>query len=329
MPADTPRMPCVPRFPIPGVSLSSNFEDIPLGPGETYCGESSPAAGSEAGTKPATNQGSSQESQASTKSSKSADSVDTNDTNNTTQDTGSDSVAMPSIVSTAASSTSTGTNPGSAGSTGASESSSNNSTADAVPSSQSNNTTSGSTFQATITGYGPECAETGAGYGSCGFLGAPNAFQAAVSTYWNTAGLPGQCGTCWKLTEGTSINGDGSKGALLGTPPIVIMVDNTCAKDPSKPTGAEDGFQCNQNAQNPVDRFGSVTVIDLCVDTGAPAAFWGHLFTGGQTGGLAIAKITQVDCDEWEGSLDRFADWTKYQQVPGDSKKVEVKPGHS
>lgn len=82
-------------------------------------------------------------------------------------------------------------------------------------------------------------------------------------------------------------------------------------------------------AQNPVDKFGSVTVVDLCVDTGAPAAFWGHPFTGGQTGGLAVANITQVDCDEWDGSLDRFSSWTRYQAMPGDDKKVELKPGHA
>ena len=134
----------------------------------------------------------------------------------------------------------------------------------------------GKTFQATITGYGPNCASTGSGYGSCGFLATPNSYQAAVSTYWNSAGLPGQCGTCWKITDGTNINGDGSRGAAIGTPPIVVMVDNTCAKDLSKP-----GFQCNQNAQSPVDKFGSVTVLDLCHDTGAPEAFWGKQFPAG------------------------------------------------
>lgn len=98
------------------------------------------------------------------------------------------------------------------------------------------------------------------------------------------------------------------------------MIGNTCAKDPSKPTGASDGFQCNQDAENPVDKLGSVTVVDLCVDTEAPAAFRGHHFSAGQTGGLAVANLMQVDCDEWDGSLDRFSSWTKYQAVPGDGK---------
>lgn len=192
-----------------------------------------------------------------------------------------------------------------------------------APPTSSNSSLAG-TFQATITGYGGNCADSTAGYGSCGFLGAQNSYQGAVSTYWNTAGLPGQCGTCWKLTDGTNINGDDSKDSLIGTAPIVVMIDNTCAKDLSKP-----GCQCNQGSDDPVDKFRSVTVVDLCVDTGAPAAFWGHPFPPDQTGGLAVANITQVDCDEWDGSLDRFSSWTRYQAVPGDDKKIEVKSGSS
>ncbi|KAL6714812.1 hypothetical protein ACLMJK_007072 [Lecanora helva] len=187
-------------------------------------------------------------------------------------------------------------------------------------------TKKGLTFQATITGYGPLCASPGSGYGSCGFLGSPSSYQAAVSTYWNTPGLSGQCGTCWRLSNGRNVNGDGTLGSVIGTAPIVVMVDNTCGKDPSKPTGRENGFQCNQNAAQPQDRFGSVTVVDLCHDTGAPEAFWGRTFDG-TTGGLAVATIEEVDCESWEGSLDRFSDWTKYQLRGGSQKQVEVKAG--
>jgi len=97
------------------------------------------------------------------------------------------------------------------------------------PSPQANTTGSHGTFQATITGYGGNCADPAAGSGSCDFLGVPNSFQAAVSTYWKVADLPSQCGTCWKLTDGTNINGDGSKSSLIGTAPIVVMIDNKCA----------------------------------------------------------------------------------------------------
>ena len=199
-----------------------------------------------------------------------------------------------------------------------------------LPSSLNDSTTpagGNNTFQATVTGYGPNCASPGSGYGSCGFLGTPNSYQAAVSTYWNTPALPGQCGTCWKLSDGRNIDGDSSLGPLIGTPPIVVMIDNTCGKDPSKPTGGKDGFQCNQNAQQPVDGHGSVTVIDLCHDTGAPEAFWGRQFPPGQTGGLAVATIEQVSCEDWQGSLDRFADWTGFELQSGSQKEVVKKPG--
>lgn len=132
----------------------------------------------------------------------------------------------------------------------ASSSTSSANTTDGGSTSNNDTTGLGSTFQATITGYGGNCADSAAGYGSCGFLGAQNSYQGAVSTYWNTLGLPGQCGTCWKLTAATNINGDGSKGSLIGTTPIVVMIDNTCAKDASKPTGAQGGYQCNQDGKS-------------------------------------------------------------------------------
>ena len=105
------------------------------------------------------------------------------------------------------------------------------------------------------------------------------------------------------------------------------MVDNTCAKDPSKPTGGPNGYQCNQNAQAPTDQFGSVTVVDLCHDTGAPDAFWGHSFPEGQTGAVGVADIELVDCEEWQGSLDRFASWTGFKLKDGSQKQVVAKSG--
>lgn len=113
------------------------------------------------------------------------------------------------------------------------------------------------------------------------------------------------------------------------------MIDNTCAPDPSKPTGGPDGYQCNQNAQSPVDAYGSVTVVDLCADTGASDAFFGDSGSAPNTGedghraGLAIANITQVDCGTaWKGDVIHTESWTKYQASPGAKEAVALKPGH-
>ncbi|MCJ1467587.1 hypothetical protein MMC07_006212 [Pseudocyphellaria aurata] len=168
----------------------------------------------------------------------------------------------------------------------------------------------GRSFQATITAYGGHC-DTGAG--SCGFLGTPNSFTAAVSAGWNLPSQPGQCGTCWRLTNGHNVNGRGGKGSAITTPPLVVIINNTCAPDKKKP-----GFQCNQNAGEPRDRFGSVTVIDLCQDTGAARAFWGN------GPGLATATITQVSCEEWKGQVGRISGWAKYKKS-ADGKTVVLK----
>lgn len=315
--------PCVPRYTIPGAGgLSAQYQSIPLGPGESYCEGSSPSgtdSGASSVSVPASASSASSSRQYKVscrdndKDGKSEENEKGSGTN-TTDSEPSASHTTAAVASASSGSTSTESQPNS-GSTN---------TTNPGTSSPSDNTagTSGSTFQATITGYGPNCASRGSGYGSCGFLGTPSSFQGAVSTYWNSAGLPGQCGTCWKLSAGRNINGDDSEGDLIGTPPIVVMVDNTCAKDPSKP-----GFQCNQNAQQPRDKFGSVTVVDLCHDTGAPEAFWGKTFAPGQTGGLAVANISQVDCTEWQGSLNRFADWSGWELERGSQKQVVKKGG--
>lgn len=107
----------------------------------------------------------------------------------------------------------------------------------------------------------------------------------------------------------------------LGTVPIVVMVHNTCAPDLKKPS-----FQCNQDEGAPKDKFGNVTVVDLFSDNGAPDAFWSRKFGEGEMRGLAVADLTQVDCEQWEGSLDHFSSWTKYKPEEGSLKQVEVKP---
>ena len=66
--------------------------------------------------------------------------------------------------------------------------------------------------------------------------------------------------------------------------------------------------------------------VDLCHDTGAPQALWGDL-KDGQTGGLAVATITQVDCgQQWKGEAEGFVDWRGYQASPGGRTAVIKKP---
>ena len=197
--------------------------------------------------------------------------------------------------------------------------------------SSTNGAASGQVYQATITAYGGQC---GSRTPACGFLGTQASYQAAVSNYWNTPGLPGQCGTCWQLTNATKIDGNKQQAGPIDTPPIVVMIDNTCAPDPSKPTGGPDGFQCNQNAQYPVDAFGSVTVVDLCADMGASDVFFGSegaAPSAGEDGhgaGLAVANITRVDCGVmWKGAVDDFQSWSKYVATSDAEDAVRVKPG--
>lgn len=168
-------------------------------------------------------------------------------------------------------------------------------------------------FQATLTGYGGHCDTS---VGSCGFLGTPNSFTAAVSVGWNLPSQPGQCGTCWRITDGHNINGRGVKGSAITTPPLVVIISNTCAPNKHIP-----GFQCNQNAGEPRDRFGSVTVVDLCQDTVAARAFWG----GGP--GLATATITQVPCEQWKGQVSKFSGWSRYKKSPNGKGVVLKNPG--
>ena len=182
-------------------------------------------------------------------------------------------------------------------------------------SSSSSGSLNGKTYQATVTAYG--AGSCGTTVGSCGFLGSPSSPQAAMSVFFNSAGQPGQCGTCWALTNATVIGG--SPLAVAGPlttakDGLVVMVDNSCARDDSKPTGGpgSNGYQCNQNAQNPRDNWGSETVVDLCADTSALQDFFGG------SPGLAIATITQVDCKtSWKGTFGRSESWSTYKSAPG------------
>ncbi|MCJ1460405.1 hypothetical protein MMC28_010787 [Mycoblastus sanguinarius] len=183
-----------------------------------------------------------------------------------------------------------------------------------------NSTTNGPTYQATITGYGGNC---GGQVGACGFLGSNGSYQCPVSAYWNGPGLPGQCGICWQLSDAKNANADGSIAETIGSAPIVVMVDNSCAVNPGDPTGS-----CNQSPSQPKDRWGSDTAVDLCTDTGAADALFGRPYAAseGGKGGIAVGALTQVDCGaEWKGSADpnSFASWSAYKATLGQALAVK------
>lgn len=76
-----------------------------------------------------------------------------------------------------------------------------------------------------------------------------------------------------------------------------------------------------------MDRWGSVTGVDLCYDTGASQALWGGL-ADGQTRGLAVGVITQVDCGrQWKGEGVGFQHWSKYEATPGARTAVAPRLG--
>ncbi|KAL6717706.1 hypothetical protein ACLMJK_005621 [Lecanora helva] len=182
-----------------------------------------------------------------------------------------------------------------------------------------NTTTSPQTYQATITGYTGSC---GTVVGSCGFLGTPGSYQCAMSAYWQTPGLPGQCGTCWQLSNARNANGDGTIAGPINSAPIVVMTDNACASNPADPTGS-----CNTSPEQLKDRWGSDTAVDLCVDTGAADALFGRRYEN--QGGVAVADLVQVDCGaQWKGTVDpgSYVDWTGYVATPGQPLAAVKKP---
>ena len=139
-----------------------------------------------------------------------------------------------------------------------------------------------------------------------------------MSAYWLSPGLPGQCGTCWRLSNARNANGDGSIANAINTQPIVVVTDNACASNPADPTGS-----CNTSPSQPKDRWGSDTAVDLCADTGAADALFGRHYE--DKGGVAVADLVQVDCgSEWEGEVDQasIVDWAHYVPTPGQELAV-------
>ncbi|KAM0805159.1 hypothetical protein BDR22DRAFT_885231 [Usnea florida] len=355
-PATSPHeTPCVPTFNVP--DTPKGYRTIPLGPGMHYCDSTSPAVDEMSSHQDTSSTIASTDDEDIHQGDKDDDgddceSDDESDTDNSIAV--SDNANSSHTVSGATGGQGKNTSSGAASSERLSQPSSTktdslssgdisnhtqasqdstgaNKTQNPGPTNSTNSASSNQVYQATITAYGGQC---GSRPPACGFLGTNASYQAAVSTYWNTPGLPGQCGTCWRLTDATKIDGNKQKAGPLGTPPIVVMIDNTCAPDPSKPTGGPDGFQCNQNEAFPTDALGSVTVVDLCADTGASDAFWGKEGAppskgeDGHTAGLAVASIERVDCGEvWKGEVGGFQDWSRYVATGGAEDAVGVKPG--
>jgi len=152
--------------------------------------------------------------------------------------------------------------------------------------------TSAETYSASFTEYG-----TGDQNGSgncnvvttaCGFYTSPG-YSAAVSQNLYGAG-PGQgagpaCGGCWQLTGQKD-----SSGQPLSSPrTIVVKVTNLCPADGNP--------LCSQPNLASANQYDAQVNFDLCIDSGAAAAF---LAPSGV--GLAVGTATQVDCSKWSGT---------------------------
>ena len=109
---------------------------------------------------------------------------------------------------------------------------------------------------------------------ACGFAG--GGYTAALSQAQFGTGPGGGagpgCGTCWQLTIDTSLDG----GAVTSNT-ITVKVDNLCPID-------------GNPICNVPNSYGADIHFDLCIDSGAPGAF----FTNGNGAGLGTA--VQVSC---------------------------------
>ena len=157
----------------------------------------------------------------------------------------------------------------------------------------------GHPYQATVTGYGAGGCNSAAHIGKCGFLGSGTFPHAAMSAGFNEPPQPGQCGTCWELSQPRTLCYNTKPPHICPSPDnvddrsqdgLIVLVTNTCAPyyDPSNLLGA-----CNQK-DGSKDALGSSTVVDLCMDTDAAKAWWNSTRAG-----LNVATVQQVDCKSW------------------------------
>ncbi|KAF2092677.1 hypothetical protein NA57DRAFT_62202 [Rhizodiscina lignyota] len=154
------------------------------------------------------------------------------------------------------------------------------------------------TYETTFTWYGtgdqngsPNCNSNTV---ACGFYTFPG-YAAAVSQNLYGAG-PGQgigpaCGTCWRLTIDTDMNGNTLKNSGNS---IVVIVNNLCpAVDPKY----GDNPLCAQPNLSTANQYGGLVDFNLCNDDSARGALFGDSGVG-----LAVGSATQVDCSEWQGT---------------------------
>jgi len=151
----------------------------------------------------------------------------------------------------------------------------------------------GVTYTASFTEYG---STDNNGSGSCNVLTTAcfeytsPGYSAAVSQ--NVFGVgPGAgagpgCGGCWQLTG----EKDSSGNPLSAPKTIVVKVTNLCPADGNP--------LCAQSSLSSTNQYGAEVNFDLCIDSGAAAAF---LTPSGV--GLAVGTATSVDCSEWSGTV--------------------------
>ena len=185
-------------------------------------------------------------------------------------------------------------------------------------------------YQGTITGYGKGSCNDPTKIGKCGFLGSGTFPQAAMSAGFNEAPEPGQCGTCWLMSNPRKLcyhpAAPCANPPCIPPPPticpqpnvdpasesgLIVLVTNTCAPYYS-PTNTVQA--CNQQ-NGSKDALGSDTVVDLCMDTDAAQAWWNSTTQAG----MNVATIQRVNCSSWPGHMGPQASWLNggYTGGPG------------
>ncbi|KZP17917.1 glycoside hydrolase family 45 protein [Athelia psychrophila] len=151
----------------------------------------------------------------------------------------------------------------------------------------------GVTYTASFTEYG---STDSAGSGNCnvlttacGYYTSPGYNAAASQNLFGVGpgvGAGPGCGGCWQLTGKT----DSSGNALSNPKTIVVKVTNLCP--------ANGNALCAQSSLTSTNQYGAEVNFDLCIDSGASAAF---LDPSGV--GLAVGTATSVDCSAWSGTV--------------------------
>lgn len=174
----------------------------------------------------------------------------------------------------------------------------------------------GKTYQATITRYTDNCANQ---VGACGFLEPKLHSSAPCLSFGHHQECPanveraGRSSTARWRTETAQWQTQNQRHCRYGHQYMCVLLRGS--------------HRLLQPDEGQAQRsMGSVVGVDLCKDTGASAALWGA--AQDDQGGIAVATIQQVDCDQhWQGDLSpkTFTDWTKYQASAG--KSLKMKPG--